>query len=220
MKGRATIWSAEERDWIKANSRRPRAKAFADFQARFGRADVRFGAFTALCKRMGWMTGRDGKFHSGQVSWNKGQSMPFHPASAATRFKPGERLGAARHNWVPVGTERISLDGYRERKTSDDAMPPRRRWQAVHRLNWEALNGPLPPGHALKCLDGDRANVDAANWVAVPRALLPHLVPGRFGSKLNYDAAPAEVKPSILALARLRHAVNAARRAHSPEAAE
>ena len=69
-----------------------------------------------------------------------------------------------------------------------------------HRWLWERANGPVPEGHALKCLDGDRTNTDPANWMAVPRALLPRLY-GKCGR--NYDAAEPEVKPAIMAVARL-----------------
>jgi hypothetical protein len=214
MKGRAVVWSAAERDWIKANATRLRREAWAEFVILFNRPDVLFGAFNALCKREGWRTGRTGRLGPDHPSWrwNAGKKMPFNAASAATRFKPGCLTGQARHNWVPVGTERLSDDGYLERKVSEDAMPARRRWVLVHRLNWEAVHGPVPRGHALKSLDGNRMNVAAENWIAVPRALLPHLVPGRHGTGLAYDAAAPELKPSILALAQLRHAAGQAKR--------
>lgn len=55
-------------------------------------------------------------------------------------------------------------------------------------------------GHAQE----PRAQAHAAdNWVAIPRALLPRLN-GRFGR--NYDDAPPELKPAILAIAKLEHA--------------
>lgn len=37
-----------------------------------------------------------------------------------------------------------------ERKISDDqGIYPARRWIGVHRLVWEAANGPIPKGHAV-----------------------------------------------------------------------
>jgi len=77
-----------------------------------------------------------------------------------------------------------------------------RRYVAKHRHLWEAAHGPLPEGMVLKCLDGDKTNCDPANWEAIPLALLPRLN-GRFGR--GYDAAPAEVKPVILAVCKLEH---------------
>ena len=45
-----------------------------------------------------------------------------------------------------------------ERKIHD-GLPLQSRWRAVHLLNWEAINGPIPKSHCLKCLDGNRLNV-------------------------------------------------------------
>ncbi|MNT70582.1 hypothetical protein D3C72_2089870 [compost metagenome] len=48
------------------------------------------------------------------------------------------------------------------RKVTDDPnLVPARRWEAVHRLVWEAAHGPIPPGHAVAFLPG-RRTTDAA----------------------------------------------------------
>lgn len=76
-----------------------------------------------------------------------------------TRFEKGNMSGAAQHNYVPIGTERISKDGYVERKVTDDHPVPTRRWVAVHRIVWEAAHGPIPPGHAV-CFRPGRRTAD------------------------------------------------------------
>lgn len=204
MKGRATAWSPAELAWIEANRHRPRAEAHVAFCARFDRADVNLSNYAALCKRKGWLTGRTGRFAKGEASWNKGQSMPFHPNSAATRFKPG----GVPKNRKPLGDQRMAKDGYIEVKVElpNPYTGHRTRYIHKHRYLWEQANGPLPKGMALKCLDGNRLNTDPANWQAIPRALLPRLN-GRFGR--NYDEAPPELKPVILAIAKLEHAARA-----------
>jgi hypothetical protein len=53
----------------------------------------------------------------------------------------------------------------------------------------------------LKCL-GEKSNTDPSNWMLIPRGLLPRLN-GKSGR--NYDAAPAELKPIIMATAQLEH---------------
>lgn len=75
------------------------------------------------------------------------------------------------------------------------------RWRGVHLLNWEQQHGPVPKGMCLKCL-GERRNTDPSNWELVPRALLPRLN-GKSGRR--YDHAPAELKPTIMAVAKLEH---------------
>lgn len=213
MKGNPVVWSAAELAWIEANARRRRRDAHAEFIAAFGRTDVSFQNFCALCKRRGWTTGRSGRFAKGQEPPNKGRPFPVastHPNCRANHFRKGQRSGVATRLWKPVGAERISKDGYRQRKVNDD-MPLQRRWRGVHLIEWEKVNGPLPEGMALKCLDGDRLNCDPANWIAVPRAMLPRLAGSRVG--INYDTAPPELRPAILAAARLDHEARQRRKA-------
>lgn len=210
MKGRAIDYEPEELAWIEVHKELPRAEAHALFCARFMRQDVSLANFMALCKRKGWFTGRTGQFVSGQVSHNKGKPMPEHvrAKAMATMFKPGQRQGVAVRLYKPIGTERMSKDGYLERKIHD-GLPLQSRWRTVHLIRWEEMHGPIPVGHALKCLDGDKTNTDPSNWEAVPRALLPRLN-GRFGR--SYDSAPAELKPVIMTTAKLEHRVREARK--------
>lgn len=200
-KGNWISYSAEELAWVKANAGRPRREAHADFRKRFGRDDVSLSNYAALCKRNGWMTGRTGCFEKGQAAHNKGKRGFRAPGSEQGWFKPGQRRGVAVKLYKPIGTERMSKCGYLERKIHD-GMPLQSRWRAVHLIRWEEVNGPLPRGVVLKCLDGDRTNTDPSNWTAVPRALLPRLN-GRYGR--DYDNAPAEMKPAIMTIAKLEH---------------
>lgn len=95
----------------------------------------------------GGTLGQATQFRAGQKPWNAGTHYVAGGRSAETRFKKGEMSGAAQHNYVPIGTLRISKDGYLERKLTDDpSLYPARRWQFVHRLVWEAANGPIPSG--------------------------------------------------------------------------
>lgn len=208
MKGKPLRWREEELAWIEARRDWPRDLLHAVFVYVFDRFEVTPQAIKALCKRNRWLTGRTGQFAPGQEPANKGRRMPYHPNSAATRFRKGQRCGMANRKYKPIGTERITRDGYVERKIHD-GMPLQSRWRAVHLINWEARHGPLPEGHALKCLDGDKSNTDPSNWEAVPRALLPRLA-GRWAR--SYDDAPSELKPTILTIAKLAHAVRQKRK--------
>lgn len=212
MKGRWIAYSAAELRFIEARRTMNRRELLTAFTKRFGRDDVQLMHLNALCKRRGWMTGRDGQFVPGQVPPNKGKPRPFHPNSAATQFKAGARLGKAALNWMPIGSERLTKDGYSLTKVSDiPGVHQNVNWRLTHLLRWEAANGPVPKGMALKSLDGDRRNTDPSNWTLVPRAVLPRLAGGRRQQHVNYDTAPAELKPVILATAKLAHAAHAAR---------
>ncbi|MFX1675169.1 HNH endonuclease signature motif containing protein [Paraburkholderia sp. A2WS-5] len=99
------------------------------------------------------------QFKTGHTTWNKGTKgvCGTHPNSRRTQFKKGSMSGAAQHNYVPVGSYRLSKDGYLEQKVTDDHPVPARRWVGVHRLVWEAANGPVPDGHVVCFLPGRRS---------------------------------------------------------------
>lgn len=104
-----------------------------------------------------------GRFQKGQVPANKGMRRPgWAPGRMAeTQFKKGSMSGAAQHNYVPIGTLKIADYGYLCRKVDDDNPVPARRWVAVHRLVWEAANGPIPPGYRVAFLPGTKTTVEA-----------------------------------------------------------
>jgi hypothetical protein len=213
VKGRPIRYSAAELEWLEAN-RLMVIGAYADaFNERFGR-DVSAQALHALRKRRGWKTGRSGCFAKGQEPHNKGKPFPVaasHPNCRKTHFTKGERRGVAVSLYKPIGTERVSKDGYRERKIHD-GMPLQSRWRAIHLIEWERLNGPVPKGHALKCLDGDRQNTSPSNWMAVPRALLPRLAGGnRYRRVLAYDDAAPELRPALIVIAKIEQAARKVR---------
>ncbi|MCB4863316.1 HNH endonuclease [Sphingobium sp. PNB] len=215
MKGRQIPYSAEEREFIRSVSQWPRHEAHAAFCQKFSRDDVSLKNFNALCKRNGWLTGRTGCFAKGQTPHNKGVPCEpgrggRHPNARRTQFKKGNQP----HNTNYLHHERVSKDGYVE--ISIDEQNPHtgfeRRYVLKHKWLWEQANGPVPKGYALKCL-GDRLNTDPSNWELVPRALLPRLAGGnRYNPKLAFDDAAPELRPAILAVAKLEHQARAIRK--------
>lgn len=193
-------YEPEELAWIEARRDWPRRRLHSAFVFQWNRPDVSVVHLSALCKRRGWLTGRTGRFGAERPP-------PTHPrgkcapGSEKGWFRRGHRPHTARH----VGYEFIDK-GYVRMIVAETNPHTGAATRPVmkHRWLWEQANGPVPAGYVLKCLDGDRANTDPANWVAIPRALLARLA-GRSGR--DYDAAPAEVKPVILATARLEQAI-------------
>jgi len=99
------------------------------------------------------------RFKPGLTPWNKGTNWVAGGRSAETRFKKGQMTGAAQHNYVPIGSHRISKDGYLERKVTDDqTLYPARRWVPVARIVWEQHHGPIPDGHMVVFLPGRFTN--------------------------------------------------------------
>lgn len=200
MMGKWIRYTAEELAWIESHKTLARIELHAEFCRRFDRTDVSKDTLNGLCKRRGWLTGRDGRIQAGAPSMHKGKKRPFHPNSARTQFKKGQRA----LNKHDVGYESIDKDGYVKLCVAEPNP-----WTGAathmtfkHRWLWEKANGPVPKGMVLKCLDGNKVNCDPSNWEAIPMALQPRLN-GRFGR--GYDTADAELKPTIMAIAKLDH---------------
>lgn len=209
--GRHWKFSPAEIAWLKANCTLPISDYQAAFSAAFGRADISTQNLNGLRKRMGWKTGRTGRYAKGATPANKGKAMPFHPNSAATRFQKGQRTGRANDLYQPIGTERHHPDGYVERKVNDD-LPMQNRWKFVHRIRWEEVHGPIPDGYVLKCLNDDKSNTDPTNWTLVSRGVLSRLNGGRNRKRLAFNDASAEVRPALLTLAKVEQRAHELRR--------
>lgn len=100
-------------------------------------------------------TGTLTRFQKGQRAWNTGMKG-LDTGGYAGRFVKGRR----NHNWRPIGSTRISLDGTLQRKVSDTKYTPR-DWRSVHALVWEAAHGPIPKGHVVIFRPGRRTTVEA-----------------------------------------------------------
>lgn len=147
------------------------------------------------------------RFEKGHVPANKGLRRPgWAPGRMAeTQFQRGRPANEAR-NYKPIGSLRISRDGYVERKVTDDpTIFPVRRWVGVHRLVWEAAHGPIPPGHIVRFLPGRRTtDVDAIT----PDAL--ELVTRAENARRNsyHHRYPEEVVQLIRLKSRLTRKIN------------
>ncbi|MER8811438.1 HNH endonuclease signature motif containing protein [Mesorhizobium sp. M0965] len=199
--GRHLRYSAAEIAWLRDNCTMEVNSWCAAFQGAFGRDDATPAKLHGLRKRMGWKTGRTGHFDKGHVSYNKGKKMPFNANSAETQFKKGQLP----QNYRGPGHESTDDDGYVWIVTDQpNPWTGASTWRVhKHRWLWEKANGPVPEGHVLKCL-GDKTNTDPSNWELVPIGLLPRLN-GKSGRR--YDKAPVQLKPTIMAVAKLEHRV-------------
>lgn len=168
--------------------------------------------------RRGDHRGRDCWFPKGHVPANKGVKHPKGWAPGRmreTQFKPGTRAGVAVALWKPVGSERVSKDGYLERKIRDGVPPGlsrreenryrMRSWRAVHLLVWEAANGPLPKGHAVAFRNGDKTDIRLDNLVLVSRADLMR--------RNSVHNLPAPLPQTIQLLGALNRKINRKERA-------
>lgn len=112
--------------------------------------------------------GRGGKtrFQKGHCTWNKGLlGWAAGGRAVETQFKAGEKP----HSWKPIGSERITKDGYLQRKVTDTGYPPR-DWVGVHHLLWIEHHGEIPKGFIVVFKDNNKKNVQIDNLELISRA--------------------------------------------------
>jgi hypothetical protein len=210
--GKSNVLSTAEIEWLKVNYQLSASEVGPALRGAFpGGSNPTDRQIASWRNRNRMRTGNDAKFKPGMTPWCKGKKLGPNQKSAATQFKPGQKA----HNAKPIGYESINSDGYVLICVDRPSRfyPDRPTHMAFkHRELWVAVNGPVPEGHALKCLDGDKTNCNPKNWEAVPLGLLARLH-GKSGR--DYDRAPAELKPTIMAIAKLEHAARGARKGQS-----
>lgn len=108
-------------------------------------------------------------WEKGHIPWNKGKKGISYEGMKATQFKKGHKP----HNWVPVGSERITPDGYVQIKVQEGKK--QHNWKGKHILIWEAANGPIPKGHVIIFGDGNKRNFNLDNLLLVSRKQLVRL---------------------------------------------
>ena len=146
----------------------------AMFNEKFG-LNLKVSAMVSLSDRHGLHNGVDARvnkgweptqFKKGHVPANKGQKGVGYPGMKPTQFKKGNKPA----NWRPMGSERLSKDGYIEIKVEDGKL--QKNWRGKHIVIWEEHNGPLPKGHAVIFGDRDTRNFELDNLILVSRKQL------------------------------------------------
>lgn len=101
-------------------------------------------------------SGLTGKFRKGQTPHNKGKKMPkeVYEKVKHTMFAKGN----VPPNHRPVGSERISKDGYIEVKVAEP-----NKWRLKQRVVYEEAKGKISEGCPIIFLDGNKRNFDIDN---------------------------------------------------------
>lgn len=88
-----------------------------------------------------------------------------------TTFKDGHmpfNIHCKPHNILPVGSERLDIDGYYKVKVAaTDTLPE--RWRPKHHVIYEAVHDSMPEGHILLFADQDKHNLDINNLILVSK---------------------------------------------------
>lgn len=148
------------------------------------------------------------RFKPGHIPVNKGLRRPgWAPGRMAeTQFKKGQMAGAALRKWKPVGTKRVSKDGYLEVKFRErDGRYG--NWRGVHTMLWEEKHGPVPKGYALAFKDGDKTHIRLSNLELISRAELMR--------RNSVHNLPQELQVVIQLTGALKRKVRALSEAHA-----
>lgn len=140
-------------------------------------------------------TGITNRFEKGHTPWNIGMKG-FQAGGRAkqTQFKPGSKP----HTWKPLGSERISRDGYLQRKVTDTGYPPK-DWVGVHILLWIEAHGPVPQGHNVTFRDGNKQHLQLDNLELLSRAEMM--------KRNTIHRFPPALKDTIRAVNKLKRAI-------------
>lgn len=114
-------------------------------------------------------SGLTGQFQKGNISHNKGKKQSEYMTkqaierTKATRFKKGNRPS----NYRPVGSERITKDGYIEVKVADP-----NKWETKNKIVYKQHFGDIPKGYNVIYADGNKLNNDINNLILVSNSEL------------------------------------------------
>ena len=107
--------------------------------------------------RFNLKTGFNGRFEKGHIPANKGTKGVMK--ANKTSFKKGH----VHWNKKPIGSERVSVDGYTEIKVADPD-----KWRLKHRVMYEKYhNVVLNPKELVIFADGDKSNITKENLLLV-----------------------------------------------------
>lgn len=149
--------------------------------AQSGRLDGTLGAQYRFCK--------------GITPWNKGlKGRPATGRAVETQFKKGDKPG----NWLPIGSTRLTPDGYLQRKITDTGYPPV-DWKGVHVLLWEEYFGPVPTSHCVCFKDENKSNIAIGNLELITRAERMR--------RNTIHRYPEELKSAMRAISKLKRTI-------------
>lgn len=172
------------------------AEMTALFNDRFGTDRTQQQIKTFVHNR-GITSGRTGRFEKGNKPWNTGTKGQGLTGANRGSFKKGN----VPPNRKPLGSERICpKDGFILIKVAEQdpntGFPTCYKHKHVH--IWEQANGPVPEGMVIAFKNGDKTNCELENLMLISRAELLNL------NQHGYKDTPDELKPSVLALAKLQ----------------
>ena len=170
------------------------------FNERYPETPITINQVTAFIKNNHVYTGFTGRFEKGRTSHNKGVKMSpdQYEALRPTMFKKGQRP----HNFKPVGSTRVNVDGYVEVKVADPNT-----WRARSRLVYEQTNGKIPRNHCVLHKNGVKTDDRLENLIVVSHAELAAINKSGLFTENGLD-----MNEVVINLARLKILINKRRK--------
>lgn len=169
------------------------------FNERFG-MNISIQAMRSLARRKELTNGISGQFQKGNTPHNKGRKGECYQGCEKTWFPKGH----IPKNLKPIGSERITKDGYIKIKVDNPDV-----WKLKHRVAWEKEHGKIPSNHAIIFLDGDKTNCNIENLKMVSRSELCIINK----NKLLTDSP--EINNTVTVLAKLMDTKNKKRKSEN-----
>ncbi len=161
-------WDLEKREFLKKIITEVSYAEATTLMAEKFEGDFTTRKLKAAAERFKFRTGRTGQFKKGNIPFNKGKKGLI--GANITSFKSGKKPT----NWVKVGTERVTRDGYIEVKYRD-VYQGKKNWRGKHILLWEKVNGAVPEGCVIIFGDRNKRNFNIDNLLLVTRGQLATL---------------------------------------------
>lgn len=151
-------WSKEEKEYIRTIVAGRSYKEITELMNKeFGNKFIEKQIKNAI-NRYKLNTGRTGRFEKGSIPYNKGKK------GLSRANKTSFKKGILPKNHKPVGSERITIDGYVMIKVKEPGV-----WRLKHRVLWENEYGSIPKGYNLIFADGNKLNVKISNLILTSR---------------------------------------------------
>lgn len=157
-------YSKEQKEFIITNNYGKYSKELAEMFNQHFNTNITAKEIAYFRRNNKLNSGLTGQFKKGNVPHNKDKKQVEYMSKEAiertkkTRFKKGNKP----KNYRPVGSERITKDGYIEVKVADP-----NKWETKNKIIYKQYFGDIPEGHKIIYADGNKLNNDINNLILV-----------------------------------------------------
>ena len=157
-------YSEEQKEFIITNNYGKYSKELAEMFNKHFNTNITSKEIAYFRRNNKLNSGLTGQFKKGNVPHNKDKKQVEYMSQEAiektkeTRFKKGNKP----KNYRPVGSERITKDGYTEVKVADP-----NKWETKNKIIYKQYFGDIPEGHKIIYADGNKLNNDINNLILV-----------------------------------------------------